>query len=141
MGFPVREVLLLCVCAVISSCFGKIAFDWSDQSVSTLFTQLIFNNTNTTIIFILLWCTRIICILIVVTSNTYMFNLYINSMKTRTALQATAINFACNFCTSALAGHFFFGELLPLQWWAGAVLMGTGTYLLGDNKKTHYKIN
>ncbi|XP_062080100.1 uncharacterized protein LOC133784843 [Humulus lupulus] len=60
---------------------------------------------------------------LVVLFNLTMWGCYVNSLRALSSLQATVTNFATNFLTSGLVGHFLFEEPLPFQWFSGATLI------------------
>lgn len=67
---------------------------------------------------------------LVIIFNVVMWGCYVNSLKALSSLQATVTNFATNFLSSGLAGFFLFEEALPLQWFAGALLIVIGVFVL-----------
>ncbi|CAH1442875.1 unnamed protein product [Lactuca virosa] len=62
--------------------------------------------------------------------NVVMWGCYVNSLKALSSLQATVTNFATNFLSSGLAGFFLFQEPLSLKWFAGALLIVVGVFVL-----------
>ncbi|XP_071733205.1 uncharacterized protein [Rutidosis leptorrhynchoides] len=66
----------------------------------------------------------------VIIFNVVMWGCYVNSLKALSSLQATVTNFATNFLSSGLAGFFLFEEPLPLKWFAGALLIVVGVFIL-----------
>ncbi|KAL9232424.1 hypothetical protein vseg_007538 [Gypsophila vaccaria] len=66
----------------------------------------------------------------VIIFNVTMWACFTNSLKALSSLQATVINFATNFLTSALAAFFLFGEPLSTKWFAGASLIVVGVFIL-----------
>ncbi|KAI4339918.1 hypothetical protein MLD38_024803 [Melastoma candidum] len=69
----------------------------------------------------------------VVMFNVVMWGCYVQSLRDLSTLQATATNFAANFLTSGFAGSLLFGELLKLQWFAGAFLIVIGVLVLSTS--------
>ncbi|KAK9073280.1 hypothetical protein SSX86_007604 [Deinandra increscens subsp. villosa] len=66
----------------------------------------------------------------VILFNVMMWGCYVNSLKALSSLQATVTNFATNFLSSGLAGFFLFEEPLSLKWFAGALLIVVGVFIL-----------
>lgn len=76
---------------------------------------------------------------LVILFNVTMWGCYVNSLKALSSLQATVTNFATNFLSSGLAGFFLFEEALSFQWFAGALLIVIGVFILSKSsieKKT-----
>ncbi|KAI4339911.1 hypothetical protein MLD38_024795 [Melastoma candidum] len=69
----------------------------------------------------------------VVMFNVVMWGCYVQSLRDLSTLQATATNFAANFLASGFAGSLLFGELLKLQWFAGAFLIVIGVLVLSTS--------
>eukprot|EP00268_Persea_americana_P017044 TRINITY_DN18149_c0_g1_i1.p1 TRINITY_DN18149_c0_g1~~TRINITY_DN18149_c0_g1_i1.p1 ORF type:complete len:118 (-),score=16.68 TRINITY_DN18149_c0_g1_i1:516-869(-) len=65
--------------------------------------------------------------------NVTMWGCYVNSLKALPSLQATVTNFATNFLSSGLAGFFLFGEPLSSRWFAGALLIVLGVFVLSKS--------
>ncbi|OVA12608.1 Drug/metabolite transporter [Macleaya cordata] len=65
--------------------------------------------------------------------NVIMWGCYVNSMKALSSLQATVTNFATNFLSSGLAGFYLFDEPLSAQWFAGALLVVLGVFVLSKS--------
>ncbi|KAL3514738.1 hypothetical protein ACH5RR_027455 [Cinchona calisaya] len=76
---------------------------------------------------------------LVILLNVIMWGCYVNSLKALSSLQATVTNFATNFLSSGLAGFFLFEEVLPFQWFAGAVLIVIGVIILSKSSKEGIK--
>ncbi|KAG0454025.1 hypothetical protein HPP92_025329 [Vanilla planifolia] len=74
---------------------------------------------------------------LVIFFNTMMWGCYVNSLKVLSSLQATVTNFATNFLSSGLAGFFLFQEPLPSQWFAGAILIIAGVFILRKSNIEH----
>ncbi|KAL6995785.1 hypothetical protein U1Q18_005921 [Sarracenia purpurea var. burkii] len=77
---------------------------------------------------------------LVIFFNVVMWGCYVNSLKALSSLQATVTNFATNFLMSGLAGFFLFEEALSFQWFAGALLIVVGVFVLNKSSiegKTH----
>ncbi|XP_034675163.1 uncharacterized protein LOC117906292 [Vitis riparia] len=70
---------------------------------------------------------------LVIIFNVTMWGCYVNSLKALSSLQATVTNFAANFLSSGLAGFFLFKEALPFQWFAGALLIVIGVFILSKS--------
>ncbi|KAH9610637.1 hypothetical protein KSS87_017125 [Heliosperma pusillum] len=66
----------------------------------------------------------------VILFNVTMWVCYTNSLRALSSLQATVTNFATNFLSSGLAGFFLFGEALSTKWFAGALLIVMGVFVL-----------
>ncbi|XP_077246209.1 cell growth defect protein [Tasmannia lanceolata] len=69
----------------------------------------------------------------VILFNVTMWGCYVNSLKALPSLQATVTNFATNFLLSGLAGFFLFGEPLSPKWFAGALLIVLGVFILSKS--------
>ncbi|KAI3684935.1 hypothetical protein L6452_34164 [Arctium lappa] len=65
--------------------------------------------------------------------NVVMWGCYVNSLKALSSLQATVTNFATNFLSSGLAGFFLFDEPLSFKWFAGALLIVVGVFILSKS--------
>lgn len=70
---------------------------------------------------------------LVILFNVIMWGSYVNSLKALSSLHATVTNFATNFLFSGLAGHFLFKEPLPSRWFAGALLIILGVFVLSKS--------
>ncbi|XP_010919157.3 uncharacterized protein [Elaeis guineensis] len=70
---------------------------------------------------------------LVIFFNVTMWGCFVNSLKALSSLQATVTNFATNFVSSGLAGYFLFEEPLPSRWFAGAVLIILGVFILSQS--------
>ncbi|KAM0035755.1 putative transmembrane protein [Helianthus debilis subsp. tardiflorus] len=69
----------------------------------------------------------------VILFNVMMWGCYVNSLKALSSLQATVTNFATNFLSSGLAGFFLFQEPLSPKWFAGALLIVVGVFILSKS--------
>ncbi|RZC66577.1 hypothetical protein C5167_010266 [Papaver somniferum] len=69
----------------------------------------------------------------VVFFNVIMWCCYVNSLKALSSLQATVTNFATNFLSSGLAGFYLFDEPLSLKWFAGALFIVLGVFVLSKS--------
>ncbi|KAK1427266.1 hypothetical protein QVD17_15949 [Tagetes erecta] len=69
----------------------------------------------------------------VVLCNVMMWGCYVSSLKALSSLQATVTNFATNFLSSGLAGFFLFEEPLSPKWFAGALLIVAGVFILSKS--------
>lgn len=77
---------------------------------------------------------------LVIIFNVTMWGCYVNSLRALSSLQATVTNFATNFLSSGLAGFLLFGEELSTKWFAGALLIVIGVFVLTKSsmeKKEH----
>eukprot|EP01018_Ginkgo_biloba_P013661 Gb_12732 [translate_table: standard] len=79
------------------------------------------------------WRLQLLSYACVVLLNVSMWSCYVNSLKALTSLQATVVNFATNFLVSGFTGFFLFRESLHFQWFAGAVLIVLGTFILSQS--------
>uniref|UniRef100_A0A1D1ZGD4 Putative 4-amino-4-deoxy-L-arabinose-phosphoundecaprenol flippase subunit ArnE n=1 Tax=Anthurium amnicola TaxID=1678845 RepID=A0A1D1ZGD4_9ARAE len=70
---------------------------------------------------------------LVVLWNVTMWGCYVNSLKALSSLQATVTNFATNFLSSGLAGYFLFEETLSSKWFAGALFIVLGVFILSKS--------
>ncbi|KAI3738043.1 hypothetical protein L2E82_28061 [Cichorium intybus] len=71
--------------------------------------------------------------------NVVMWGCYVNSLKALSSLQATVTNFATNFLFSGLAGFFLFDEPISLKWFAGALLIVVGVFILSRSSNEEKK--
>ncbi|XP_076943665.1 uncharacterized protein LOC143613983 [Bidens hawaiensis] len=69
----------------------------------------------------------------VILFNVMMWGCYVKSLKALSSLQATVTNFATNFLSSGLAGFFLFEEPLSPKWFAGALLIVVGVFILSKS--------
>ncbi|KAH7686745.1 Multidrug resistance efflux transporter EmrE domain-containing protein [Dioscorea alata] len=70
---------------------------------------------------------------LVILFNVAMWGCYVNSLKALPSLQATVTNFATNFLSSGLAGFILFEEPLPSKWFAGAICIIIGVFILSKS--------
>lgn len=70
--------------------------------------------------------------------NCCMLTIYSRALSlSPTAAEASLLNTAANLVTTAAAGAAVLGEELSAQWWAGAVLIAAGSWLvISDKNKT-----
>lgn len=77
--------------------------------------------------------------------NALMMSFYVRSLRlSPSTVAAIAVNSALNFICSGLLGRTFFGEVLPLRWWLGMLLIIGGVSLVhsgcsaeGTQRKDH----
>ncbi|KAI3641649.1 hypothetical protein MIR68_000319 [Amoeboaphelidium protococcarum] len=68
---------------------------------------------------------------LVILCNVLMWAIFTKALaKSKSAVSATVINTASNFCFSALLGHLFFNESLNAQWWGGCSMIIAGCVLI-----------
>ncbi|GAB6032696.1 hypothetical protein CHUAL_011572 [Chamberlinius hualienensis] len=79
---------------------------------------------------------RLVFVCLMLLFNCLMWTTFVKALRhSRTSLQATVTNTAANFIFTALFGHLFFGEFLPLVWWLGSLLIIFGWVLMHQQQK------
>jgi len=62
-----------------------------------------------------------------------MLKYYVDAMRKWSALQATVLNFALNFCFSAAFASWAFGEKVDGKWFVGAFVIVVGIILISSD--------
>ncbi|KJE93748.1 hypothetical protein CAOG_04497 [Capsaspora owczarzaki ATCC 30864] len=72
---------------------------------------------------------------LVILCNALMWTLFSTALsKCKTSLEATALSMVSNFCLSAILGHLFFSEPLPVQWWIGTCAILIGALIISSDR-------
>ncbi|PRW58196.1 tRNA pseudouridine synthase A [Chlorella sorokiniana] len=106
----------LCACAGTAGAFAAVCGKLAGQpGVSTLSSVLLYG--------------------LLALANAVMLALYSRSLRHNSSLASTAATTAVNISATGLLGRAVFGEATSLQWWAGAVTILIGSFLINRSQK------